>query len=75
MTAHGDGAPTAKTGTYADFGNRVLLRSQQGELLMAELLDNAGGVLRLKSFSREHVVRELPLSQVQWVSRISWSGH
>lgn len=56
-------------------GDRVLLRSQQGELLMAELLDNSEGVLRLKSFSREHVVRELPLSQVQWVSRICWSGH
>jgi len=56
-------------------GDRVLLRSQQGELLMAELLENSGGVLRLKSFSREHVVRELPLTQVQWVSRISWSGH
>lgn len=56
-------------------GDRVLLRSQQGELLMAELLDNGGGVLRLRSFSREHVVRELPHSQVQWVSRISWSGH
>ena len=56
-------------------GDRVLLRSQQGELLMAELLDNSEGMLRLKSFSREHVVRELPLSQVQWVSRICWSGH
>lgn len=56
-------------------GDRVLLRSQHGELLMAELLDSAGGALRLKSFSREHVVRELPASQVQWMSRISWSGH
>jgi phage repressor protein C with HTH and peptisase S24 domain len=56
-------------------GNRVLLRSLQGELLIAELLDNAGGNLRLKSLSREHVVRDLPMTQVQWVSRISWSGH
>ena len=56
-------------------GDRVLLRSQQGELLIAELLDNSGGLLRLKSMSREHVVRELPRAQGQWVSRISWSGH
>lgn len=56
-------------------GDRVLLRSQQGELLVAELLDDSGGVLRLKSLSREHVVRELPKAQVQWVTRISWSGH
>ena len=34
-----------------------------------------GSVLRVKSLSREHVVRELPKAQVQWVSRISWSGH
>ena len=56
-------------------GDRVLLRSQQGELLIAELLESGGGTLRFKSLSREHVVRELPPSQVQWVSRISWSGH
>lgn len=56
-------------------GDRVLLRSQQGELLIAELLDSGGGTLRLKSLSREHVVRELPRAQVQWLSRISWSGH
>ena len=56
-------------------GDRVLLRSQQGELLIAELLDNGGGTLRLKSLSRENVVRELPMAQVQWLSRISWSVH
>jgi phage repressor protein C with HTH and peptisase S24 domain len=56
-------------------GDRVLLRSLQGEMLIAELLDHTGGTLRVKSLSREHVVRELPRSQVQWVSRISWSGH
>ncbi|MEQ8355561.1 MAG: helix-turn-helix transcriptional regulator [Kiloniellaceae bacterium] len=62
-------------GAEVRLGNRVLLRSQQGELLIAELLDNGGGTLRLKSLSRENVVRELPMSQVQWLSRISWSGH
>ena len=65
----------ATPGAEVHAGDRVLLRSQQGELLIAELLDNAGGVLRLKSMSREHVVRELPMAQVQWVTRISWSGH
>jgi len=56
-------------------GDRVLLRSLQGELLIAELLERSGGSLRVKSLSREHVVRDLPQNQVQWVSRIAWSGH
>ena len=56
-------------------GDRVLLRSLQGELLIAELLDRPGDRLRIKSLSREHVVRELPAVQVQWYSRIVWSGH
>ena len=56
-------------------GDRVLLRSQQGELLIVELLGNGEGSLRVKSLSRENVIRELPKAQVQWVLRISWSGH
>jgi phage repressor protein C with HTH and peptisase S24 domain len=56
-------------------GDRVLLRSLQGELLIAELLERAGDRLRIKSLSREHAVRELPAAQVQWFSRIAWSGH
>lgn len=56
-------------------GDRVLLRSLQGELLIAELLEKAGDRLRIKSLSREHVVRDLPAAQVQWFSRIAWSGH
>lgn len=55
-------------------GDRILLRSQQGELLIAELLERPGDRLRIKSLSREHVVRELPVAQVQWYARILWSG-
>jgi phage repressor protein C with HTH and peptisase S24 domain len=55
-------------------GDRVLLRSLQGELLIAELLEKPADRLRIKSLSREHVVRELPVSQVQWHARIVWSG-
>jgi len=56
-------------------GDRILLRSLQGELLIAELLERSSDRLRIKSLSRENVVRELPRSQAQWVSRIAWSGH
>jgi len=64
-------APSAEVNA----GDRILLRSLQGELLIAELQDNVGGTLRIKSLSREHAVRELPTAQVQWASRIAWSGH
>lgn len=56
-------------------GDRILLRSLQGELLIAELLELSSERLRVRSLSREHVVRELPLGQVQWYARIVWSGH
>jgi len=56
-------------------GDRILLRSLQGELLIAELMEAPGDRLRIRSLSREHVVRDLPLSQVQWYARIAWSGH
>lgn len=56
-------------------GDRVLLRSQQGELLIVELLERSPERLRVRSLSREHVVRELASSQVQWYARILWSGH
>jgi len=61
--------------TEAKPGDRILLRSLQGELLIAELLELTPERLRVKSLSREHVVRELPLAQVQWYARIVWSGH
>ena len=61
-------------GAAVGAGDRVLLRSQQGELLIAELLEKPGDRLRIKSLSCEHVVRELPAEQVQWYSRILWSG-
>jgi phage repressor protein C with HTH and peptisase S24 domain len=56
-------------------GDRVLLRSQQGELLITELLERSAERLRIRSLSREHVVRDLAPSQVQWCARIVWSGH
>jgi phage repressor protein C with HTH and peptisase S24 domain len=56
-------------------GDRILLRSLQGELLIAELLDRSSDRLRVRSLSREHVVRELPMAQVQWFARIAWSEH
>src|SRR3546814_19536747 len=56
-------------------GDRVLLRSPQGEMQIAELLEKPGDRLRIKSLSREHLVRELPATQVQWHAVIARSGH
>jgi phage repressor protein C with HTH and peptisase S24 domain len=64
-------SPGAEVGA----GDRILLRSLQGELLIAELLEKSADRLRVRSLSREHVVRELPLTQVQWYAKIAWSGH
>jgi len=64
---------------HADSGTAgVVVGGTTGEsptLSETELLELTPERLRVKSLSREHVVRELPLAQVQWYARIVWSGH
>ena len=56
-------------------GDRVLVRTQQGEMLISELQAINPQELWVKSLGREQAARNLPANQVQWVSRISWAGH
>ncbi|WP_421938135.1 S24 family peptidase [Pelagibius sp.] len=61
--------------TRAAQGDRVLVRTQQGEMLIAELQARSEHELLLKSLGREQATRSLASGQVQWVSRIAWSKH
>ncbi len=56
-------------------GNRILVRTQQGEMLIAELQSLNEREVWLKSLGREQAARSLPVNQVQWISRIVWSSH
>ncbi|NIA72429.1 helix-turn-helix transcriptional regulator [Pelagibius litoralis] len=64
-------SPSAEAGP----GDRVLVRTQQGEMLIVELQNRNERELWVKSLGREQAARSLPASQIQWVSRISWAGH
>ena len=71
---HGDMvivAPSAEVGP----GDRILVRTQQGEMLIAELQSLNERELWVKSLGREQAARSLLVNQVQWVSRISWASH
>ncbi len=71
---HGDMvivAPGADVGP----GDRILVRTQQGEMLIAELQSLNERELWVKSLSREQAARSLLTNQVQWISRISWASH
>ncbi len=71
---HGDMvivAPGAEVGP----GDRILVRTQQGEMLIAELQSLNERELWVKSLSREQAARSLLTNQVQWISRISWASH
>lgn len=71
---HGDlviVSPSADVGP----GDRILVRTQQGEMLIAELQSLNEREVWLKSLGREQAARSLPVNQVQWISRISWAGH
>lgn len=56
-------------------GDRVVVRTQQGEMLIAELQARSEQELLLRSLGREQATRGLAAGQVQWVSRIAWSKH
>ncbi len=64
-------SPSAEAGA----GDRVLVRTQQGEMLIVDLQTRNDQELWIKSLGREQAARSLPINQVQWVSRIAWASH
>jgi phage repressor protein C with HTH and peptisase S24 domain len=55
-------------------GDRVVVRTTDGEVMAKTLAKRTQTELELGSFNPEHAVRTLPFSQVDWMARILWAS-
>ena len=55
-------------------GDRVVVRTRDGEVLAKELKRRTARTIELKSLNREHEDRVLSLDDVAWIARILWSS-
>jgi phage repressor protein C with HTH and peptisase S24 domain len=55
-------------------GDRVVVKTREGEVMAKELKRKTAKSIELKSLNSDHGERTLPSEQVQWVSRIVWAS-
>lgn len=55
-------------------GDRVVVKTRSGEVMAKSLLRQATKNLELQSFNAEHALISLPLTEVEWMSRIIWAS-
>ena len=55
-------------------GDRVVVKTKDGEVMVKELKRKTGKSVELKSLNAEHRDRTLPMSEVVWVARIVWAS-
>lgn len=55
-------------------GDRVVVKTQEGEVLAKELKRQTPKTIELKSLNPAHEDRALPADQVAWIARIMWSS-
>ncbi len=55
-------------------GDRVVLRTHEGEVMAKALVRRSARRIELKSFNPEHADRSFELAQVDWVHRIVWAS-
>jgi len=55
-------------------GDRVVVKTKDGEVMVKELKRKAAKSIELKSLNAEHRDRTLPMSDVVWVARIVWAS-
>lgn len=55
-------------------GDRVVVRTTEGEVLAKELVRKNEKFIELRSFNPEHEDRKIPMNQVAWIARILWSS-
>jgi phage repressor protein C with HTH and peptisase S24 domain len=63
-------SPTAKPRR----GDRVVLRTTDGEVMAKELVRKTDKLVELRSFNPAHGDRTIPMSDVAWIARILWSS-
>jgi phage repressor protein C with HTH and peptisase S24 domain len=54
-------------------GDRVVVRTQAGEVTAKELKRRTAKTLELRSLNPEHPDRIIPMEEVAWVARVMWA--
>jgi phage repressor protein C with HTH and peptisase S24 domain len=55
-------------------GDRVVVKTKDGEVLVKELRRKNSKTVELKSLNSEHRDRTRPMSEVLWIARIMWAS-
>ncbi len=55
-------------------GDRVVVKTKDGEVMVKELRRRTQKVIELQSLNPAHPDRTLPTSEVEWVARIVWAS-
>jgi phage repressor protein C with HTH and peptisase S24 domain len=55
-------------------GDRVVVKTKNGEVMVKELKRRTGKSVELKSLNRDHGDRSLNMSDVLWIARIVWAS-
>ncbi|MGI6245217.1 MAG: S24 family peptidase [Pseudochelatococcus sp.] len=55
-------------------GDRVVVRTMQGEVMAKELKRRTARTIELRSFNPEHEDRVLPEADIAWMARIIWAS-
>jgi phage repressor protein C with HTH and peptisase S24 domain len=55
-------------------GDRVVVKTKNGEVLVKELKRQTAKLVELKSLNTEHPERTLPINDVVWIARILWAS-
>jgi phage repressor protein C with HTH and peptisase S24 domain len=55
-------------------GDRVVVKTRDGEVLAKELKRRTENIIELKSLNPEHPDRMIPTDKVAWLARIIWSS-
>ena len=55
-------------------GDRVVVRTRDGEVMAKELKRKTAKSVELKSLNVQHADRTLPITEVLWIARIMWTS-
>jgi len=55
-------------------GDRVVVKTKEGEVMAKELKRRTQKTIELKSLNANHAERTLPLQDVEWIARIVWAS-
>ena len=55
-------------------GDRVVVKTRSGEIMVKELKRQTAKQIELKSLSADHPERTLTLEDVAWLARVVWAS-